>query len=302
MRLLAAGATTSGVERDTGSDHGVGQPAAHPLVDQRGRKACRSVTRCCPCRTRSHRRPAAALHTTRGAAGRRSCSCTGSPRRALRAVSPGGRSDFEVVSRTFRSRPLSDPRRPARDWNEAAGLSARPEAGPVMSAIRSADGAACIWPCKDRTSSHARHRGGASGHPGRGRSPASPGRGRPRARPRSNGAATPSCPIPRHMARGTPLRPSERGAGRPAPAPRQFGCRPGRLAADHGDRRPGTALGPPRRLEMPILRRDRRARREVPAHRRARPSAPSGATPAWRSWPAQATRSASNVLASSSRS
>ena len=72
-----------GGTRARGHD-GIGQPGAHPLVDERGREASRYRHRRCPSRTASRRgrdRP----HCTRqeGDTDRGSSSSTGSPRRAL---------------------------------------------------------------------------------------------------------------------------------------------------------------------------------------------------------------------------
>ena len=183
----------------TGSHHGVGQPGAHPLVDERGR---RSLPLPSPGMSLQDGKPPvgrpAGLHTTR--AGR------GPTVVLVPRVHPDGRfvgacrpSSSKTTSRSYagpsRSRPLSDARGRLGAGTRRPGLSARQEAGPVTSAIRSADGAACIWPCKNRTSSTRLVIVGA--HPG---IPDEAGRRRrraeddERARWRSNGAATPSCP------------------------------------------------------------------------------------------------------------
>ena len=86
MRPSRARATASGVEREPGSQDGVGQPGAHPLVDERGREASRYRHRPMTFeqRRRTGRRSTGVRHCIgRGGTARGSCSSTGSPRRAL---------------------------------------------------------------------------------------------------------------------------------------------------------------------------------------------------------------------------
>ena len=82
--------------------HGVGQPRAHPLVDERGREASRyGHPRC----------PSFSMRPGPGT-GRGSCSCTASPRRSASWARLAGELEdsFEVVDgRSARSRRLSVP-------------------------------------------------------------------------------------------------------------------------------------------------------------------------------------------------
>ena len=186
-----ARATTSGVERETGSHDGVGQSGAHPLVDERGREAGRYRHRRCPS---SASPPTGRPGSTRRRGPRTEDRARPRVHPDERFLGAHRRASSKATSRSScRTFPGTASLRcpiPARGSTRPPGLSARRRQGRLRRLLARrpvlpASGTRGAGPRRAP-----RHRRGASGHPRRGRSPAPPGRGRGARRPSSNGAAT----------------------------------------------------------------------------------------------------------------